>query len=112
MKTFEEWYRTVETKPTHSRIACKDAWNAAIASQSAPSQEPVVTEAMVEAGKHISNELIIASVCKKTDGVGGGATWQEYQNRGVPNFDLIESYVTDQIDSVTAIYLAMERAKC
>jgi hypothetical protein len=76
-----------------------------------PNSDPIVTEPMIEAGRDIAHNLITANVAKSMNGLGGGKTWDEFRNSGAANMDLCNAYVNDEIDSVTAIYLAMHRAR-
>ena len=72
----------------------------------------VVDEKMIQEGNNISTLLIQAAVCKSMNGIGSGLTWDKWvkRNKSNPNFDLLMKYVNDEIDSVTAIYIAMRRA--
>ncbi len=74
-------------------------------------KEPTVTEAMNQAGNDIAAELMAASVAKSMNGLGGSLTYEEWLNKEVENRDLCIAYSKSEIDSVTAIYLAMMRAK-
>ena len=70
-----------------------------------------VTKEMQIAGANIASDLLDASVAKAMLGLGGSKTWEEYKgNFTGANFDLIEQYIENTIDSVTAIYIAMQRA--
>jgi hypothetical protein len=71
----------------------------------------LVTDAMRKAGSDIADNLMSATVSKAMGGIGGSKTWSEYLENPPQNLDLIEAYVENEIDSVTAIYLAMARAK-
>lgn len=75
------------------------------------SKEATVTEAMNQAGNDIAAELVTASVAKTMHGLGGSLTYEEWLNKEVENRDLCIAYSKSEIDSVTAIYLAMMRAK-
>lgn len=75
------------------------------------SKEPTVTEAMNKAGNDIAAELMTASVAKSMNGLGGSLIYEEWLNKEVANRDLCITYSKSEIDSVTAIYLAMVRAK-
>lgn len=70
-----------------------------------------VTEEMRKAGSAIASALMDAGVAKCMNGLGGSKTWDEWVCEDVPNKDLIVAYLNEEIDSITAIYLAMERAK-
>lgn len=74
-------------------------------------KEATVTEAMNKAGNDIAAELMTASVAKSMNGLGGSPTYEEWLNKEVANRDLCIAYSKSEIDSVTAIYLAMVRAK-
>lgn len=71
-----------------------------------------ITLEMVKAGDVMAEDLVGAMISYNMDGVGGSKTWEEWQNtfEGTHK-DLIVAYVEEQIDSVTAIYIAMERTK-
>ena len=70
----------------------------------------MVTEKMKEAGSQIASDLINASISKAMGGLGGAKDWKEFKNnyKG-ENMDLIKKYVGNEINSVTAIYIAMRR---
>lgn len=70
-----------------------------------------VTNQMNEAGSKIASALMSASVSKCMNGLGGSKTFDEWLGDDIENKDLVISYLNEEIDSVTAIYLAMERAK-
>ena len=70
-----------------------------------------VTEAMAAAGRQIASDLLSASVSKSMGGLGGSKTWEEWANSDVKNRDIILAYLEEDIDSVTAIYKAMQRAQ-
>lgn len=70
----------------------------------------IVTEEMRLAGENIANALIHASVSKSMGGLSGSKTWEEYLNNfNDENLDLILQYLDNKIDSVTAIFIAMQR---
>lgn len=76
-----------------------------------PRDYALVTEPMQRAGNAIANDLFDAQICRSMNGLGGGKTWAEWSERFKgENKDLIEQFVNDEIDSVTAIYRAMWRA--
>jgi len=60
-----------------------------------------LTDAMIRAGNLMASSLYDASVCKCLG---------EHNYTNPPNLDIIERYLNEEIDSVTAIYLAMQRA--
>ncbi len=69
-----------------------------------------VTDLMIQAGQDIASNLIMASVSKQMDGLGGGLTWEEWLKTDVKNKDLIIDYAEKDMTAVEAIYLAMARA--
>ena len=70
----------------------------------------MVTEKMREAGSQIASDLIDAQVSNCMGGLGGSKEWEEFESsHSGKNMDLIKRYVNDEIDSVTAIYIAMHR---
>lgn len=70
----------------------------------------MVTEEMREAGSQIASDLIDAQVSFNMGGLGGSKTWDEFESFHCgKNMDLIKQYVKGEIDSVTAIYIAMHR---
>ena len=64
------------------------------------------TEDMVHAGHVVSRELIGANVAKSMHGLGGGKTWKEFKPTCKYPY-LCEQYVSGDIDSTQAIYMAM-----
>ena len=70
----------------------------------------MVTEKMREAGSQIASDLIDAEIAWNMNGLGGSKKWNEFvEGHSGKNFDLIMKHVDDKIDSVTAIYIAMNR---
>jgi len=71
-----------------------------------------VTAKMRFSGNQIASALMDAICAKSIDGLGGGPSWMKWkdENQSRPNFDLALAYAQDEIDSVTAIYVAMRRA--
>ena len=76
-----------------------------------------VSVAMQKAGSDIASHLINAQVSKCMGGLGGAKDWDSYEKefKG-ENFDLIKLYVSsdsdeNSMDSTTAMYIAMERAR-
>lgn len=73
-----------------------------------------VSVAMQKAGSDIMAELYDASICKSFGGLGGCREWEDYKRefKG-ENFDLVEMYAVGEavMDSTTAAYIAMERAR-
>ena len=71
----------------------------------------MVTAGMAEAGSQIASDLVGASISFHMGGLGGAKNWEEFEaGHSGRNMDLIRRYINDEIDSVTAIYLAMHRA--
>ena len=69
-----------------------------------------ITEEMVNAGREVAGDLITANICKSMNGLGGGKTWEEFKAT-CKHLALCEQYINAEIDSVTAIYLAMVQAE-
>lgn len=69
-----------------------------------------ITEEMVSAGREVARDLITANICKNMNGLGGCKTWEEFKAT-CKHLVLCEQYLNDEIDSVTAIYLAMAQAE-
>jgi hypothetical protein len=72
-----------------------------------------ITEAMTQAGEDIASAMMDAHISYNMKGLGGCRTWKEWleAHAEIPNLDLIEAYLKEEITSVDAIYLAMHRAK-
>lgn len=70
-----------------------------------------VTKSMIDAGEKMASDLMNAQVSTYMDGLGGSKTWDEWLAADVSNRDLILAYLNEEIVSVTAIYIAMHRAK-
>jgi hypothetical protein len=72
----------------------------------------MVTEKMKEAGAQITSDLWDAEVSITSGGLGSEKTWDEFiEGRSSMNLDLVKQYVSGEIDSVTAIYIAMARTR-
>jgi hypothetical protein len=69
----------------------------------------IVTDKMREAGEQIASDCMDAA-CRKAFGTLGGGKEFDVSDFHT-NSDLILKYVDDEITSVEAIYLAMERVK-
>ena len=70
----------------------------------------MVTEEMREAGSQIASDLMDAQVSFCLGGLGGSKEWEEFESFHCgKNMDLIKQYANGEIDSVTAIYIAMHR---
>ena len=65
-----------------------------------------VTEEMKKAGNDIASRLYDASISKAL-----GGNLDEWLDEDVPNRDIILLYLEGEIDSVTAICMAMDRAR-
>jgi hypothetical protein len=75
-------------------------------------QDILVTEEMIAAGRDIASNLTDANVSCSMGGLGGSLPWKEWLSSfNGDNKDLIIAYLINAIDSVTAIYVAMERAR-
>lgn len=70
-----------------------------------------VTLEMQSAGREIASNLMDAQIAKQMNGLGGGTTWEQWLTQPIKNKDLIIAYLNDEIDSVTAIYIAMYRQR-
>lgn len=93
------------------RMAEEAAIDAAITQETAVMTKIVVTETMQQAGLKIASDTVNAKVAKHMNGLGGSITWEAWLEKDIPNRDLVVAYLEDRIDSVTAIFLAMHRAK-
>lgn len=71
----------------------------------------VVTQAMTDAGNAIASDIMDAQISKHMSGLGGSTSWEEWLAHEVPNKDLVSKCVDDEMASVNAIYLAMERER-
>ena len=70
----------------------------------------MVTEEMRAAGSQIASDLMDAQVSSHMGGLGGSKDWEEFElSYNGKHMDLIKQYVNGEIDSVTAIYIAMHR---
>jgi len=58
----------------------------------------------------MASDLVHARVSFNMGGLGGSKSWEEFESsHSGKNMDLIKQYVHGEIDSVTAIYIAMHR---
>lgn len=73
--------------------------------------DPDVTLEMSEAGRRVASDCVNAQVTRNMNGLGGSMTWEHWLRCEHQNKDLLVAYAEGRIDSVTAIYLAMERAR-
>ena len=73
--------------------------------------DPDVTAEMIQAGNAMACVLTDAGIAKCMNGLGGSKTWDEFVAQDIKNRDLVLAYLDERIDSVTAIYLAMSRAR-
>ena len=69
------------------------------------------TEHMIKAGQDWASHATDARVAKYMGELSSTKGQREWQLSNFKNVDLIEMYLNDEIDSVTGIYMAMERAK-
>lgn len=71
-----------------------------------------VTDEMKEAGRKMASDLVNALVSKEMNGIGGNLGFDDFaKNYTGSNIDIIRDYINGNVDAVTAIYIAMERAK-
>ena len=70
--------------------------------------EEIPTEAQVRAGDEILNILVNVGVYQEMGGLGGSEPTDltNYKNR-----DLVESYINNEINTNSAIWIAMNREK-
>ena len=68
-----------------------------------------VTKDMVDAGNKMADVLYDACVLKGASGKEHRRFYERVESTG--NVDLVKRYAAGDIDSVTGIYLAMERAR-
>jgi len=66
--------------------------------------DPDVTREMIEAGNDFASQAADANILKTM----GCLLWKKDKFK---NLDLIEAYLNNEIDSVTGVYVAMERAR-
>jgi len=69
--------------------------------------ETIVTKKMRDAGSLFASDCMDARCCK----LDGGKAVEQWAREDMPNKDLLIKYINGEIDAVTGIYLAMERAK-
>lgn len=70
----------------------------------------VVTEEMREAGRDVAEALTDVSIALTLGGMQGINTWDEYASEySGDNLDLLKLYASNEINAVTAIYVAMHR---
>jgi len=72
---------------------------------------PDVTLEMIKAGNDFASHATDASIARCMGELGSTKEQRQWQMDQFKNVDLIEMYLNGQIDSVTGIYLAMERAR-
>jgi len=73
--------------------------------------DPDVTLEMIQAGNDFASHAVDASIARSMGELGSTKEQRQWQMDQFKNVDLIEMYLSKEIDSVTGIYLAMERAK-
>lgn len=66
-----------------------------------------VSEEMQLAGNEMAADLMSVTIAKNDLGINWKDFVSEYKG---DNLDLLEAYIAEEIDSVTAIYIAMERS--
>jgi hypothetical protein len=69
------------------------------------------TEAMIKAGNDWASHATNAYIAKCMGELGSTKEHRDWQLSNFENVDLIQRYLNNEIDSVTGIYMAMERAK-
>jgi len=69
------------------------------------------TEAMIKAGQDWASHATDAHIAKSMGELGSTKEQRAWQLSNFKDTDLIEAYLNNEIDSVTGIYMAMERAK-
>jgi hypothetical protein len=69
------------------------------------------TEAMIKAGNDWASHATDAHIAKCMGELGSTKEHRDWQLSNFENVDLIQMYLNNEIDSVTGIYMAMERAK-
>lgn len=70
----------------------------------------MVTEKMREAGSKMASDLMDAQVLLCLAKPSGNLDWEEFEAyHGSENIDIIKQCCNGEIDSVTAIYIAMHR---
>lgn len=67
------------------------------------------TEKQIKAGNDVAGELVVAA-CRKAFGGDGLGGCKEFNLDDFEFKELVYLYVNEEIDSVTAIYLAMQQA--
>jgi hypothetical protein len=73
-------------------------------------KDEMPTQKQIDAGNKISEELIDASIEKSLSGSKLGGT-KEYNKENFKYSDIVDRYVNNEIDSITAIWIAMKRAE-
>ncbi len=73
--------------------------------------DPYVSTAMIEAGNDFASHAVTANVARCMGELGSTKEQRQWQMDQFKNLDLIEAYLNEEINSVTGIYLAMERAR-
>jgi len=73
--------------------------------------DPYVSTAMIQAGNDFASHAMTASIAKSMGELGSTTAHRQWQMDQCKNLDLIEAYLNDEIDSVTGIYVAMDRAR-
>lgn len=69
------------------------------------------TEKMIKAGQDWASLATDAHIAKSMGKLGSTKKQRAWQLSNFKDTDLIEAYLNNEIDSVTGIYMAMERAK-
>ncbi len=67
-----------------------------------------ISKKTIKLGHEVANELITANICKNMNGLGGGPTWETFK-KSVKHKKLCQLYLENKIDSITAIFMAMNK---
>jgi len=70
-----------------------------------------VTKEMIYAGDIMAWHLINIDIINNMGGLAGARTWEDWLKEDIQNKDLAIAYAEDKMESVEAVYIAMERAR-
>lgn len=71
----------------------------------------IPTDAMIKAGQDWASHATGAQIAKAMGELGSTKEQRDWQLSNFKNIDLIQMYLNEEIDSVTGIYMAMERER-
>jgi len=71
----------------------------------------IPTDKMIKAGQDWASHATDANIAKSMGELGSTKEHRAWQLSEFKNIDLIEAYLNGEIDSVTGIYMAMERER-